>query len=457
MKRYKDGVYTAVILLADIAAYYAALLTAYLLRILSEQWLPLMKLRFGFTHFLSLWWIPAIIIFFHLISGLYHRRDPFWVESGKVFKALFYSLVIALAAVSLGHLTADISRFMLLLLFIFLPVLFLSFRYIAKNILYKEGFRLNALAVGDAKRLGEIAEAFESERFMGIKVVLRFTPDTPFAEIEKAVKTEGIDLVLAAGGAAEHHLFSKLHRLVGRMYYIPDKEGLDLTNAETGQLLHSQVGYILLANSLQTSFNTNLKRVFDLCLAVLITPVILPIIGVLALIVRFNTPGSGIFSHARAGKNGKIFRVYKLRTMYKDAEERLKELLANDPALKAEWEESYKLKNDPRVTKLGAFLRQTSLDELPQFFNVFLGDMSFVGPRPVLKEELEKYYGEYAVFYKLTTPGITGLWQVSGRSDIAYGLRVIQDAWYVYNWTLWLDVVLIFSTPIAVIRRRGAY
>jgi undecaprenyl-phosphate galactose phosphotransferase len=449
----------AALVLTDIAAYYTSLSLSYIFRILSERWLPLLELRLGFAHFLSLWWIPAFIIFFQLISGLYHRRDPFWIESGKVLKSLFYAFVLTLAAVSLGHITDEISRFTLLSLFIFLIFFILFFRYIVKNLFYKLGFRLNALAVGGPKRLDEAAAAFESEHYMGVKVVCRFSPDTPIDEIEKAIKENNIDLALAVAGddPAEQALFGKIHRLVGKMYYIPNREGLDLTNAETGQLLRSQLGYILLADSLRSPFNRNLKRIFDLTLSVIIAPVIIPVIAVLALIVRLNTPGKGLFSHARVGKNGRIFRVYKLRTMYKDAEERLKGLLANDPKLKAEWESSYKLRNDPRVTKLGKFLRKTSLDELPQFFNVFLGDMSFVGPRPVLKEELEKYYGDYAVFYKSATPGITGLWQVSGRSDTSYGLRVVQDAWYVYNWTLWLDIVLIFSTPVAVIFRRGAY
>ncbi|MDR2104504.1 MAG: exopolysaccharide biosynthesis polyprenyl glycosylphosphotransferase [Deferribacteraceae bacterium] len=458
MKQYKQSVYLAALLLSDILAYYAALFLSYTLRVLSEHWLPVLPLRFNFFHFLTLWWIPAFIIFFLLITGVYHRRDPFWIESGKVLKALFYAAVLTFAAVTLGHLMADVSRFTFILLFFFLPIFMLCFRYAIKNYLYKGGFRSNALAVGDKKRLQEVVEAFENDKFMRVKAAARFAADTPFSKIEQAVKDNNIDIALVAGGAAEQPLFSKIHRLVGKVYYIPDKEGLDLTNAETGQLLRSQVGYILLSNSLQTPFNQQLKRIFDLCLAVITAPLILPIIALLALIVRLNSPGGAIFSHERIGRNGKKFRVYKLRSMHKDAEIRLKELLARDPKLKAEWDESFKLKDDPRVTRLGKFLRKTSLDELPQFFNVFLGDMSFVGPRPVLKEELERYYGEdYSFYYKLTAPGITGLWQVSGRSDTSYPLRVAQDAWYVYNWTLWLDIVLIFSTPLAVLRRRGAY
>jgi undecaprenyl-phosphate galactose phosphotransferase len=143
--------------------------------------------------------------------------------------------------------------------------------------------------------------------------------------------------------------------------------------------------------------------------------------------------------------------------MYKDAEERLKKMIADDPAVKAEWKANYKLKNDPRITKIGNFLRKTSLDELPQFFNVFLGNMSFVGPRPVLQEELDEYYQDNAAYYCMAIPGITGLWQVRGRSDTNYDERVNMDCWYVFNWSLWLDIVLLFSTPVVVILRRGAY
>lgn len=167
-------------------------------------------------------------------------------------------------------------------------------------------------------------------------------------------------------------------------------------------------------------------------------------------------PGPVIFKHIRIGKDGKPFPCYKFRSMCVDAKERLAELLANDQEARAEWEKDFKLKNDPRITKSGAFLRKTSLDELPQIFNVLKGEMSLVGPRPIIHEELERY-GEYVDDYLMVKPGITGMWQVSGRSDIEYDERVLLDSWYVRNWSVWLDVVMLFKTFKVVACKKGAY
>jgi len=143
--------------------------------------------------------------------------------------------------------------------------------------------------------------------------------------------------------------------------------------------------------------------------------------------------------------------------MYVDAERRLNEILKTDTQAKAEWDAKYKLLNDPRVTLIGRLLRRTSLDELPQIFNVLKGEMSLVGPRPVVKEELDKYYGENAKLYYLVPPGITGLWQVSGRSNLTYEERVNLDCWYIRNWNLWLDIVILLKTIKVVLKGEGAY
>jgi len=143
--------------------------------------------------------------------------------------------------------------------------------------------------------------------------------------------------------------------------------------------------------------------------------------------------------------------------MYTNADELLKELLEKNPELRQEYETFRKLKNDPRVTKVGKFLRKTSLDELPQIFNVLKGEMSLVGPRPVTKEEIDKYYKDYAIYYYEVLPGITGLWQISGRSDTSYDERVELDVWYVKNWNLWLDIVILIKTIKVVLKREGAY
>jgi undecaprenyl-phosphate galactose phosphotransferase len=157
------------------------------------------------------------------------------------------------------------------------------------------------------------------------------------------------------------------------------------------------------------------------------------------------------------GKKGKIFKCFKFRTMYLDAEDRLERILSEDLIAREEWEKFRKIKNDPRITRVGKFLRKTSLDELPQLINVFKGEMSLIGPRPVVQEEIDKYYKDAAKLYFSVLPGITGLWQVSGRSDTNYEYRVALDAWYVRNWHPWIDIVILLKTIKVVISGKGAY
>jgi undecaprenyl-phosphate galactose phosphotransferase len=176
----------------------------------------------------------------------------------------------------------------------------------------------------------------------------------------------------------------------------------------------------------------------------------------ISIIIKLSDKGPVIYSHKRIGKNDNEFNCYKFRTMYIDADKRLKEILEKDPEKKKEWENYWKLKDDPRVTKIGNFLRKTSLDELPQIFNVLKGEMSLVGPRPVIQKELNEYYRENAEYYFKVPPGITGLWQVSGRSETSYDYRVSLDAWYVKNWNLWLDIIILIRTIKAVIKQEGA-
>ena len=166
--------------------------------------------------------------------------------------------------------------------------------------------------------------------------------------------------------------------------------------------------------------------------------------------------GGPFFGHERVGQGGKKFYCYKFRSMIVNAQEVLADLLAKDAQAKAEWEKDFKLKNDPRINSVGHFLRRTSLDELPQLWNVLRGDMSLVGPRPVVQPELDRY-SEDVVYYLMVKPGMTGLWQVSGRNDVDYETRVYFDSWYVKNWSLWGDIAILFKTISVVAGRRGAY
>lgn len=186
------------------------------------------------------------------------------------------------------------------------------------------------------------------------------------------------------------------------------------------------------------------KRTIDVIGAVVGIVFFAPLMAIIAGLVR-REGGDVIFSHERIGRNGKPFKCLKFRTMVPDAKERLEALLASDPEARAEWERDHKLTRDPRITRLGAFLRKTSLDELPQFFNVLKGEMSLVGPRPITAEECKKYGDSYELYIRYR-PGITGIWQVSGRNDISYPARVALDSQYALNQSIYFDIVILLRT-----------
>lgn len=203
------------------------------------------------------------------------------------------------------------------------------------------------------------------------------------------------------------------------------------------------------------SVERGFKRLFDVLGAVLLGLLFSPVIlfAVIGAAINGQRP---MFRHQRVGRDGRLFYCLKFQTMVPDAEEVLRHLLASDPDRRAEWDRDQKLKDDPRVTPLGRFLRSTSLDELPQLWNVLKGDMSLVGPRPVTREELLRY-GRSAVIYMMVRPGLTGLWQVSGRNFVEYRKRVAMDVVYVKNQSFVLDAWILMKTVLVVVSRHGAF
>lgn len=199
-----------------------------------------------------------------------------------------------------------------------------------------------------------------------------------------------------------------------------------------------------------------LKRILDIALAVTGIAVLWPLMLMVAMAIRYTDPGPAIFGHERIGLNGRRFKCLKFRSMIINSDAALRNLLERDPAAAAEWAQSQKLRNDPRVTRLGKILRETSLDELPQLWNVLKGDMSIVGPRPIVSAEVRRYGNSFKA-YAATKPGITGLWQVTGRSDCSYEERVSLDVAYVENWSILRDIWIIAKTVVVVFGRKGSY
>lgn len=239
-----------------------------------------------------------------------------------------------------------------------------------------------------------------------------------------------------------------------RVLLVPDLHGLSTVNTEVRDLdgmLTLEVRRNLLIRRNQIT-----KRALDFLLTISLGIIALPLTAGIALALALERKGSVLYRHIRVGRRGEAFTAWKFRTMVPDADEVLRRALEEDEGLRREWSERQKMRQDPRLTGVGRVLRRLSLDELPQLWNVVRGEMSLVGPRPIIEKEVPKYGDSYDL-YKQVLPGLTGLWQVSGRSDLSYEERVRLDSYYVRNWSIWLDLVILLRTFLAVLIGRGAY
>ncbi|MGG6237359.1 undecaprenyl-phosphate galactose phosphotransferase WbaP [Nodosilinea sp. AN01ver1] len=199
-----------------------------------------------------------------------------------------------------------------------------------------------------------------------------------------------------------------------------------------------------------------IKALLDVSLTLVIGVAVLPLLILIAVLVKLDSPGPIFYGHPRLGQNNVPFMAWKFRSMVSNADQVLERYFEANPALRSQWQRDHKLRYDPRITRVGRFLRRTSLDELPQLWNVLRGDMSLVGPRPIVKEEIFRYADKYRLYTKVL-PGLTGLWQVSGRNDVSYEERVNLDAYYVRNWSVWLDIYILLKTIWVVLIGDGAY
>jgi UDP-galactose-lipid carrier transferase len=245
-----------------------------------------------------------------------------------------------------------------------------------------------------------------------------------------------------------------LRRARRSLALIPAMEGLPVVGLRQHHFFSHDVVMLVSRNNLARPFSRILKAAFDHVVAMVLLVLLAPLLLALSMMVRLDG-GPAFYRHRRIGAGGRSFDCIKFRTMVPDSDSVLRRMLAEDPAAAEEWAATQKLRNDPRVTRLGQFLRRSSLDELPQLLNVLRGEMSLVGPRPIVQAEIARYADDIDYYYE-TKPGLTGLWQVSGRSDTSYARRVRLDVWYVRNWTLWHDIAILLKTIPAVFLQRGA-
>ena len=418
--------------------------------------------------------VPAIFVCFLHVMRTYVPTMAFWQLAKNVFYAVLYAILMILMLMYFGKVSAVVSRLFVGFTWIFSFNLILSFRYIIKRFLNSHGLlQIPVLFVGAGRTAELVLKSFRHDAGYGYKII-GFVDDHPisaqlardypilggFAEVERIVKETGVDyVIITAPGLSNKEMLTMVDSLqpyVKHLSFVPDFIGLPVGNLEVSSLVDESMLVIGVRNNLASAWNRALKRGFDLFMSLAGMVVALPVGILIALAIYIDSPGPVIFAHLRIGQNKRVFPCYKFRTMVPDAEEKLRAYLLENPNAMAEWQDSFKLKEDPRITRVGRFLRKTSLDELPQLLNVLKGEMSLVGPRPIVRREIIKY-GEYFRDFALVPPGITGMWQVNGRSDTTYDERVRMDSWYVRNWSVWIDMVYLLKTVKVVISGRGAY
>jgi Undecaprenyl-phosphate galactose phosphotransferase WbaP len=410
-------------------------------------------------------------------SGHYTRRTPFWSETHDIIVTV---ALMALIDSALQYMTKDpFSRLWLLQHWLFTAALLIVGRTLFKRLMLAVGaWQLRTLVIGRRHDVDEVIDALESEPAMGYSVAGTLDPDWGHRARDNASESEALDrpalewarlvalcrhngienLVLACDNAELARMKALLRELSRHeMPYaiVPPLRGIAVHGLQVQHFMSHDVMLMRPRNNLARPANRGLKRAFDLLAASAALLVLGALMVVIALLVC-RDGGTALYAHSRIGQHGRRFRCLKFRTMVSDADRVLEAHLATSAEAAEEWARDRKLRDDPRLTPLGRFLRKNSIDELPQLINVVKGEMSLVGPRPIVESE-QAFYGDDLDYYLQVRPGITGLWQVSGRNNVRYARRVALDGWYVRNWSLWHDVAILCGTVPAVLRREGAY
>ncbi len=469
---HKTLVNVGALFLADMTAVFTAVVLGQLLRKsvlphllpISAEVLPLSLLRHYW--FLLLLW-PLVFAY----EGLYRRKYPTEEETLLIFRGSVIATL--LSATALFYVRGIlVSRLLILEVFVLTVVLVPLFRTGVKRLLIRWGtWQARALVVGMDRFTHRLVQHLQRHPELGYRVigVVSPAPDLPCSlpnlpcvgslqDLPKLLQRQRPEALIVSGSLASRsevlQILESLAPHLQEVILVPDLRGLRIANMEVGQM--GSVAVLQLRQPLLTRPNLLIKRAFDLVVASLTLLLLLPLFVAIAAAIKLTSRGPVFYVQPRVGLGGKVFPCYKFRTMYQDSEERLQRLLAQDPEARRQWETYRKLPNDPRVTPVGRFLRRYSLDELPQLWNVLKGDMSLVGPRPYLESELPHLSHDIRVITSVK-PGITGLWQVSGRSNVPFEERSLLDEYYVRNWSLWLDLMILVKTLWVILKGEGAY
>jgi len=469
---YHPYLVSSIFLLCDVISLAASFFLTFLLRL----WLiPLIGGKVSLGPLIPIFWIllfPVIGLF--LINGLYPAEGRTGVtEIKEIVRIITISYIVLGLVIFMMGVGNTFSRS----IFIFSWLFSCIFVSLERIFLHNRGSLLSwwnqpVIVVGKKKDVSDVITRLLRARRMSIKPALGLIFDqeevvttingiTCFPDsIEKQleIRNSGIGMAVYAGQSGEMNKKQKeqLRQLAlafPKIIYVMSETPLSSLSMKPLDLEGRpafQVQYNLL-----DPWSKRIKRVADLIICFTSAIVSSPLFIILALLIRLDSKGPAVFVQKRMGKDGKIFDLYKFRTMDNNAEEELDSLLQKDEKLREEYQKYHKLQNDPRITKMGRFLRKTSLDEFPQFWNVIRGEMSLVGPRAYIPSELEQM-GESAVLIERVLPGLTGWWQVMGRHDVSFQYRLRLDEYYISNFSLWIDFYIMVKTIWVIISGKGA-
>ncbi|MBU3014256.1 sugar transferase [Poseidonibacter lekithochrous] len=392
----------------------------------------------------SYYWIMFIIITLLVFEKIYFIRYDFWSDTKKILKALIMSFIAVFTVITLTKMSDDYSRMFILIFFTLLCILLpLSKRLFKRFIFSADYFKIRVKVVANSDQENSISDEIRENWYFGFK----------------DVKTN-FDMVIISSKNFEveefHQIIKKYTKKTKDIYIIPYVDHIDLSHATVVDYFNIRLSAIHIENRLLNTQNIFVKYIFEKLLVFMIFPFALVLHIFISLLIKLDSKGTVFFKQKRFGKDGECFRVYKYRTMYSDSSEILNKYLDENPLEIEYYDKYHKYQNDPRITKIGKFLRDTSLDEFPQFYNILRGDMNLIGPRPYMLDEKSKI-GKFneEVILKVK-PGISGLWQVSGRNELTFKERVDLDIWYIQNWSLWMDFVIFMKTIKVVLSKVGA-
>lgn len=473
--RFSMSVLAIVMAIVDLIAVGIGFLAAYGLRYaLGERGIIFQPLAHGFEVYVAFWPIALLWPFILWREGLY---PGLWMTSDEELRRTVEGSALAgLVVILLTFVTRtgqEFSRPILagwwLLTVVLLPIHHLGMKLFFSSL--KVG-GIPAVILGANSLTLRILQGLRKQDLPPLRPMAVFTGEgeAPLSGLIDVPIPGPIEQ--APGWAAAHNvetavvilphipsrdvvrLAESLSTSFRRILVIPDLFGLSTVGTDVRDLdgiLALEVRRNLL--SWQSQW---VKRILDAFLSLVVGLLSLPVSLLIGLALMSEREGPIFYGHERVGKEGRAFTAWKFRTMVRDADRVLDQALESDPDLQLEWKRTQKLRDDPRLTRVGKLLRRLSLDELPQLWNILRQEMSLVGPRPIVREEIQKY-GEAFELYAQVRPGLTGLWQVSGRSNLTYEERVRLDAYYVRNWSVWLDLVIMIRTVVAVLTGRGAY